>query len=45
MSRYHFPPLPVPLGWDGNGKGVRLGIKRAAFPLFPLPLKGENEGN
>lgn len=42
MSRYSFPALPSPLGWDGNGKGnERTGYLVTGFPVVPATPKGE----
>lgn len=41
MTRYRFPPFPLPLGWDGDGKGVRLvGHQVSGFPVVPASPKG-----
>lgn len=41
MSRYSFPALPSPLGWDGNGKGSeRTGYLIIGFPVVPASPKG-----
>lgn len=41
MSQYSFPLLPVPLGWDGNGKGSeRTGCLVIGFPVVPASPKG-----
>lgn len=41
MSRYGFPPLPLHLGWDGNGKGCER-TRDLAFglPVVPASPKG-----
>lgn len=41
MSRYRFPPCPVPLGRFGDGEGVRLaGYQASSFPIAPASPKG-----
>jgi len=41
MSRYSFPPFPVPLGRFGDGEEGRLaGYQANSFPIAPASPKG-----